>query len=72
MNLTILLIGNRDRDLPIHRIDVKKNCGTANSNHGTWRRDLHVTRFGDLASDEAGRALDESEHRMVRATRQTD
>nr|WP_258767758.1 hypothetical protein [Bradyrhizobium arachidis] len=65
MNLTVMLIGNGDRHLPIHCIDIKKDCCTANSNHGSRRRDLHVTRFGNLASDETGGTLDESEQRMV-------
>ncbi|RXH41901.1 hypothetical protein LRP30_09510 [Bradyrhizobium sp. C-145] len=72
MNLTVLLISNGNRDLSIHCIDVKKDGCTANSDHGGRRCDLHVTRFGNLAGDETGGALDESEQRMVRATRQTD
>nr|WP_245283397.1 hypothetical protein [Bradyrhizobium sp. WSM2793] len=72
MNSAVLLISDRDRDFPIHSIDAEKDGSTANSDHGSRRRDLHVAGFRDLASDETGGTLDESEHRMVRATRQAD
>ena len=53
-------------DLSVDRGNVENHRRAANA-HGRDRRpDLHVAGLGDLAGDEAGRALHQGEQRRVR------
>jgi len=66
MNLAVALVDHRDRDLAVDRGDIENNRSAANAHGRNRRADLHVAGLGDLAGDEAGRALHQSEQRRVR------
>ena len=55
------------RDFARGRFDASHHAGGAANAHGRDRRaDLHVAGIGDLAGDEAERAFDQREQRLVR------
>ena len=52
MDLTILLIDNGYRNLPVSRINIENHGCAANSHHRDRRLVLHVASFGNLPSNE--------------------